>query len=308
MSTEKTQAGKSPANPALLRSMESHWKVRASAEEIAQEAHLSRFHFQRVFRDNTGESPGRMRRRLLLERAAYELRTTLTPVTTVALDANYRSLEGFGRAFKREFGLSPLAYRRAAQQIRLLPSASGVHYDPRSQGICSTLPQGKRNMDLIDRLLESDYQSKRTLFEQARLLTDAQLNARLAFRFAVLRWAEPAGTLRDSLGNLVGNGWMDELFRGMNFTPTDASYRHPGGASIPEMQARFESYHEAFRTFVRKVRDENLWDFEWVDEGCTPPETFAVGRVIDETLTGSIANRVMLHRQMEQFGFDSGIY
>jgi len=296
------------SDPTLMRSMERHWKEATSAGEIAQQAYRSRFHFQRTFRESTGETPGRMRRRLLLERAACDLRTTKKPVTDIALEANYRSLEGFGRAFKSAFRLSPQAYRRTAQQIRLLPGASGVHYDPQSRGTCSTLPQGKRNMDLIDRLLESDYQSKRMLFEQARLLTDAQLDARLAFRLSVLRWVEPAGTLRAILANLEGNGWIDSLFRGMNFTPADDTYRHLPGTSISDMQRRFESYHEAFRAFVRKVRDENLWDVEWVDAVRTPPETFAIGRVIDEVLTGSIAYRVMLHRQMEQYGFESGVF
>ena len=292
----------------LMWSMEGAWNTSLSAAEIAQRACLSRFHFQREFRESTGETPGRMRRRLLLERAACDLRTTAKSVTVISLEANYGSLEGFGRAFKAAFRLSPLAYRRAAQQIRHLPAFSGIHYDPESQQTCSSLVGGKRNMDLTDRLLESDYDSKRLLFEQASLLTDAQLDARLAFRLSVVRWSEPASTLRASLANLVGNGWMDALFVGVNFIPPDDSYRHSSGMSIPEMRKRFESYHEAFRTFVRKVRDENLWDQEWVDDVCTPPETFSIGRVISETLTGSIAYRVMLHRMMEQYGFESGVY
>lgn len=160
-------------------------------------------------------------------------------------------------------------------------------------------------MDLIDRLLESDYRSKRMIFEQARLLTDAQLDARLAFRFSVQRWSQPPNTLRETLTSIVGNGWLDSLFQGMNFTPIDDSYRQPGGMSVAEMQGRFESFHQTFRAFVEKVRAENLWDFEWVDDACAPPETFAVGRVIEESLTGSIACRVMLHRILEQYGFES---
>ncbi len=288
--------------------MERHWKDSASTEEIAHQSYLSRFHFQRTFREKTGETPGRMRRRLLLERAACDLRTTTKPVTIIALEANYQSLEGFGRAFKVAFRLSPQAYRRAAKQIRYLPGSSGIHFDPQSRGTRSMLHQGKRNMDLIDRLLQADYDSKRTIFEQACLLTDAQLDARLAFRFSVSRWVEPARTLRESLANLEGNGWMDSLFQGMNFTPVDDSYRRTTGTSVPEMQQRFESYHQTFCRFVQKVRDENLWDAEWIDSDCTPPETFAIGRVIQETLTGSIAYRVMLHRQMEQYGFEPGIF
>ena len=148
-----------------MRTMERSWTNAASTQDLADAAYVSRFHFQRTFRDHTGEPPGRMRRRLLLERAACDLRTTEKSVTAVSLEANYGSLLGFGRAFKTAFKLSPRAYRHAAQQIRFLTGTSGIHYDPQSRGTCSNLPGGVRNMDLIDRLLKSDYDSKRMIFE-----------------------------------------------------------------------------------------------------------------------------------------------
>ena len=167
---------------AMLKAMARHWNASGGGDALANQEYLSRFHFQRLFRHATGETPGRMKRRLILERAAAELRTTRKDVTQIAFAANYRSLEGFGRAFKAAFGLSPNAYRRAAKQISRLPAGSGVHFDPQSGGMHSTLPKGQRNMDLTDRLLESDYQSKRALFLRAKLLTDTQLDAPLAFR------------------------------------------------------------------------------------------------------------------------------
>src|SRR5437588_11565190 len=64
----------------------------AADPQLAGRAHFSRFHFQRVFKRLLGETPGGLRRRLLLERAAYQLRETRTPVTELALDAGYDSL------------------------------------------------------------------------------------------------------------------------------------------------------------------------------------------------------------------------
>jgi AraC-like DNA-binding protein len=46
------------------------------SEERAQRLHLSRFHLDRVVSATGGEPPERMRRRLLLERAAYRLVTS----------------------------------------------------------------------------------------------------------------------------------------------------------------------------------------------------------------------------------------
>ena len=292
---------------ALMSAMERHWSHGANGAELAQEAYLSRYHFQRVFRGATGETPGRMRRRLLLERAAADLRTTRKDVTQISLEANYQSLEGFGRAFKAAFGLAPQAYRRAAQQIRHLPGGSGVHFDPQSGGMFSTLIRGERNMDLIDRMLESDYESKRSLYEKAKLLTDAQLDAPLAFRHNLMPWVEPAKTLRESLSWMVYSGWIDGMMQATGFVPAEDSFRRKTGDSAAAMLTRFESYHAAFRALARKVRDENLWDTEWVDADCDPPHTFAIGAVIEQTLTWDIAYRLLLHKQLDQFGFAEGV-
>lgn len=54
---------------------------------LAEQANYSRFHFQRLFREQTGETPGDCRRRLLLERAGYQLRQTPLSVTEIAFEA-----------------------------------------------------------------------------------------------------------------------------------------------------------------------------------------------------------------------------
>src|ERR1700745_56451 len=63
-------------------------------QDLARQAYQSRTQFHRLFRTVIEETPGAMRRRLLLERAAYQLAHTAMSVTDVALDANYNSLEG----------------------------------------------------------------------------------------------------------------------------------------------------------------------------------------------------------------------
>jgi AraC family transcriptional regulator len=70
---------------------------------LARCAYKSRSQFYRLFRALVEESPGTMRRRILLERAAWQLGRTQTPVTEVAFQANYGSLEAFTRAFRKAF-------------------------------------------------------------------------------------------------------------------------------------------------------------------------------------------------------------
>ena len=81
--------------------------TQAQTRDLARQAYQSRTQFHRLFRAVAEETPAAMRRRLLLERAAYQLAHTGMSVTDVALDANYGSLEAFTRAFRKAFRTSP---------------------------------------------------------------------------------------------------------------------------------------------------------------------------------------------------------
>src|ERR1700723_988173 len=86
--------------------------TQAKTQDLARQAYQSRTQFHRLFRTVVEETPAAMRRRLLLERAAYQLAHIGMSVTDVALDASFGSLEAFSRAFRRAFGISPSIYRR----------------------------------------------------------------------------------------------------------------------------------------------------------------------------------------------------
>src|SRR5260370_36684395 len=77
--------------------------TQAKTQDLARQAYQSRTQFHRLFRTVVEETPGAMRRRLLLERAAYQLAHTGMSVTDVPLDANYRSLEAVPLALRRAF-------------------------------------------------------------------------------------------------------------------------------------------------------------------------------------------------------------
>lgn len=84
-------------------------------DDLARVACFSPYHFHRVFRGMVGESVGEYVRRLRLERAALQLMYTARPVTELAFDAQYETLESFSRAFRRLFEVSPSEYRRQRQ-------------------------------------------------------------------------------------------------------------------------------------------------------------------------------------------------
>src|SRR3954452_5590891 len=130
--------------------------------ELARRAYRSRSQFYRLFRALIEESPGTMRRRLLLERAAWQLGRTQTSVTEIAFQANYGSLEAFTRAFRKAFRVSPSLYRRMGATHIHLPSLNGFHFcapDSPSKGALS--------MDLFDLFDGADSWHPRRLLEHA---------------------------------------------------------------------------------------------------------------------------------------------
>ena len=73
--------------------------------------HYSKTHSPRAFKAVMGEPIGEYIRRLRLERAAKLLASTQQEIGAVALDAGYESSEGFGRAFRCQFGCTPTDFR-----------------------------------------------------------------------------------------------------------------------------------------------------------------------------------------------------
>jgi AraC family transcriptional regulator len=81
--------------------------------EVAKQAHLSEFHFHRIFTAIVGEPVGRYISRRRLEVAA--LRLAYEParsITDIALSSGYSSPSNFTKAFTGYFGVSPSRVRR----------------------------------------------------------------------------------------------------------------------------------------------------------------------------------------------------
>ena len=82
--------------------------------ELARIAHLSDYHFHRIFRLMTGETPIVMVRRLRLAAAAHSMSAAST-VTEAAAAAGYSTSQGFARAFRSGVGNSASGARAGGQ-------------------------------------------------------------------------------------------------------------------------------------------------------------------------------------------------
>jgi len=93
--------------------MHAHLHRDLALEEIASAAHLSPFHFARLFKKLTGATPHAYLASLRAARAQQLLAETDLPVTEVGARVGYMSSSHFARAFRQATGLSPRAYRKA---------------------------------------------------------------------------------------------------------------------------------------------------------------------------------------------------
>ncbi len=88
-----------------------------TVESLAAVAHLSPYHFHRIYRTLTGEGIAATVQRVRLARAAHRLSGTGEPVSTVALEVGYDSPQAFARAFRGFTGVSPSAFHARQQSL-----------------------------------------------------------------------------------------------------------------------------------------------------------------------------------------------
>lgn len=117
-----------------MRFIAEHLEEPLTVAEVARAAHLSEFHFHRVFHAEVGEPIGRFvtRRRLELSalRLAYERERS---VTDIALSSGYSSTSNFSKAFSGYFGVSPSDVREgrdASEAVGKLTARYGKRFQP----------------------------------------------------------------------------------------------------------------------------------------------------------------------------------
>ncbi len=84
---------------------------------MAEIAHLSPYHFARVFRQVTGIPPGEFLGALRLERAKVLLLATDLSVAEICFEVGYNSLGTFTTRFRRLVGLSPGRMRGLPERL-----------------------------------------------------------------------------------------------------------------------------------------------------------------------------------------------
>src|SRR5262245_11678166 len=266
-----------------------------SSNALARRASASRTQFFRIFRAVIDETPSAMRRRLLLERAAWQLGRTDYSVTRIAIDAGYGSLEAFTRAFRRSFRISPSLYRRMGATHYHLSSPTAIHF------CAPTSRSGGDEMDLYDIFAGAESFHTRRLLEHARTLTPEQLDAPLHTKASVFPWDSPSRSLRDLLRRMVQTKeiWTAALTGG---TFSDPNTEPPEHGSPDVLLARLQKVDTDFNRVLHDVRNRNAWSDTFVDALCEPPETFTFGGMFAHVITFNAYQRLLALDVMRRLG------
>lgn len=260
---------------------------------LAARAMLSPFYFNRLVRAGIGEAPAGLRRRLLLERAAWQLGRGAS-VIDAAAEAGYDAVEAFSRAFSRAFAVPPSRFAAKAHDFRL-SAPNAIHFHPPGGLLLPGLPR-TTTMDLSDRLVEHDQWLTARLLERAATLPDDTLDRAVRPGLVVVSFEGPEPDVRTMLERLVfaKEVWTAAI-GGRDFPA-------PGERSIAALQARQAAVQPQFTALVRRIRDRGEWDDVFVDALCTPPVSFTLGSVIASILTYAAIRRQIVIDVLRELG------
>lgn len=86
-------------------------------EELANSVNLSSYHFARIFKKLTGQSPMRYFTQMRLQQACYLLDTSRQSIKQVAHAVGYADPQYFSRIFRQFIGMTPQAYRNGSSAV-----------------------------------------------------------------------------------------------------------------------------------------------------------------------------------------------
>jgi AraC-like DNA-binding protein len=285
MSTDKAQ-------PNILAGIYSSLDLPVGSNELADQAGYSRAQFYRRVKEMSSISPLSVRRRLLLERAAYRLTGSRQSVTEVAFDAGYESLEGFCRGFQQAYGVSPRRFRRLGPSDYKLDAAHPIHFAPVDEVLDPR--QGEPSMKLLERLIDHHCWSMHRVMDRMGALDPDLLDHKLASPNPFPWRCEPEtiGTvLRANIG--FAEPWLASI-NGEKISCEDTTWsgKHD----------RLSQNCTALKRMLESIEKEGRWDLTFIDAYCEPPEVFSYLGVVSHLVTFNAYRRVLLLNELKRLG------
>ncbi len=279
----------------------------ADGRALATRASFSRDHLDRLLAASTGESPVGLRRRLLLERAAWQLRAENASPTEAASGAGYGSLAAFSRAFARAHGVPPSGFASSDRPVEL-PAPNGLHFHPPAGLLVPAALERGRDArrplhpspvrDLTDRLVSHHLDRTRELLVAAATLNGAALAEPRRPGLVIVSFEGEEASAGLMARRLV---WTLELW----IASVVGEHAPAEPRADEDLLARWDRGAPRFARFARRVRDDGAWDDAFVDALCEPPQAFTYGSVIAHVLTYGAIRRETLATVLAELGAET---
>lgn len=259
--------------------------------QMASGAFTTEAHFNRQVSRAAGEPPVAMRRRVLLERAAWQLQGGAS-VTEVAFAAGYESVEGFSRAFQRAYRRPPSTPASSADHW--LPAPNGIHFHPPMSLWVRQSASGTHAV--FEQLVQHDLDDTDALLAQVAAIPDEIYHRPLVPGLMVLQWDGVEETLAQVLTHLVlaKQVWLASIHGEDRPDHTTAT--------ATELQHRHRAVAPRWLATVRDLDARAAWDDRLIDALCEPPESFVLSSVISHVLTFAAARRQLARIMLRAFG------
>lgn len=262
-----------------------------SLAEMADGAYSSPYHLTRRLARDAGEPAVAMRRRVMLERAAWRLREGAS-VTDAAFEAGYESVEGFSRAFTRAFGHVPS--RRRAEASTWLPAPNGIHFHPPTS---LWVRSGEHTMSgPLDHLVHHDLDDTRALLEVAKGVPEELLREPRRPGAVVLSFDGEEASAARVLERLVltKEVWLAAVL--------GEELSEDGDDGPAQLLERHDRVAGRWLAMVQDTERRGGWDDRIVDALCDPPESFVLGSILAHVLTFSAHRRQVARELLRECG------
>ncbi|HKV17456.1 MAG TPA: helix-turn-helix transcriptional regulator [Mycobacterium sp.] len=267
--------------------------------DMARSSFASEFHFSREVRRLTGESPAALRRRIMLERAAWRLRGG-ERVTAVAADEGWSSAEVFSRAFSRSYGVPP---SRAADVEFRLPAPNGLHFHP-PQSLWLDGDGDTKEPDISQLMVRHDIADTAYLIDRARDLTKEQWMQELSPRQTILDWDGPEPSVGAVLGATV---WTKEVWlatiEGRDFPSRQAT--QPESTTAAQLAFHHEDIGNRWSAMVSDYTADGRLGDTIIDALCDPPESFQLYGIVAHVLIYAAHRRQLVRTMLARHGVET---
>ena len=99
--------------------IERHLNEEITMADLARVSLFSPWYSYRLFREHTGLTVAHYIRRFKLSQSALRLKNTNERIIDIAFELGFGSVDGYTRAFRREFGCNPVEYAQNPRPITL---------------------------------------------------------------------------------------------------------------------------------------------------------------------------------------------